>query len=250
MTEGRLIFMQKEDPAKDGKDETEPLSTKGREPKKARFDATPLDLQPSSYSLGSHHEQAPHHAPGAPATQLRFGSSNEEITASIIGVYSSAPYKAKGLSDKAPTSPVDIIQQYQIEEEQLPPFGYVFYMQWRGQEPGPTAPQLVKILADALGTMNLPQDAPPKDVIAALRTLPSLWALQLINKGTLITKTLPEGEITSMPFMMTHAAIERNPNDSTWACVTRAIISKTCSDTHTLMGHSRWKKVISWQYQA
>ena len=234
MTEGRLILVRHHDPAQEDKEEKEAQPNKGHEPKKARFDAATLDLQPSAHSLGLHHEQPPHHASGAPATQLRYGSSNEHITASTLGVYNSAPFKVKGPTDKAPTSPVDIVQHYQIEEEQTFPFGglHAFYMQWRGQEPGPTASQFTKMLAEALMPLNLPQDAPRKDIIAALRALPSPWALQWVNKGKLTTKTLPSGDITSMAFMMTYAATERNPNDSTWSCVTRAIISKTCSDTH------------------
>ena len=66
MTEGRLILAKQDDPGKDGKDDGETSDFKGQGCKKARFDATPLDLQPSAHSLGLHYEQPTHHALGAP----------------------------------------------------------------------------------------------------------------------------------------------------------------------------------------
>ena len=65
-----------------------------------------------------------------------------------------------------------------------------------------------------------------------MRSLPKEWTLQIINKGKLVTKVFPEGEITSLPFMVTQAATERNPNDSVWAAVTRAFVKKNCPDMH------------------
>ena len=214
MTEERLILAKQDGLGKDEKADGETSDSKRQGIKKARFDATPLDLQPSAHSLGLHYEQPTHHAIGAPATQLLYGSSNEDVTASMIGVYNSAPFKVKSFAEKAPTAPTDIIQYYELQEEQFAPYGCSVFMQWRGQEPGSMAPQFVKILADTLASTNFPTDMPAKEAIAALRSLPKAWVLQLANKGKLITKVSPKGEITSLPFMLTYASTERNPHDS------------------------------------
>ena len=180
-TEGRLL-LKHEAPLKEAEGGSSSHSKEQDSSKKARYEAGGLEQQPRAYTLGMLHENPPHHAPNAPALQYLFGSSSEEATANILGIHYPALTRAKNPPEKAPFFPVEIHQPYVLHPDQTIPYAKAFFLQWRGQELDNLASQSVQALANSLQnkdprTIGLPLE----DTIAALRSLPKEWTLQIIN---------------------------------------------------------------------